>query len=457
MLKYSFLVIMSFLLIAITISCNKYLDAKSNKKLVLPTTLSNLQALLDNSSVMNERATSIDEAASDNYWVTDNYFNAASKAYRDIYSWQAEQADFPSYPDDWANLYNTVYYANVVLDNIGAVDRTTGNAQDFDNVLGSAMFYRASSFLKAAWIFAPAYDSTTADSDYGIVLRLFSDFNIPSKRSNIRETYQQIEKDITEAITLLPVVPASTMRPSKPAAYALMARMYLSMNNYKEAGLYADSCLQLYAVLMDYNDNPNAASTIPFQRFNKEVIFQQRIGLYSVSLISPANALTDTFLYNRYNENDLRKPLFFTVLNPGQYRFKGNYDGSAINLFTGIATDEVLLMRAECYARQNNMDAAVRDLNTLLKVRFKSDFFNPVTTSDVSDILKMILLERRKELLFRGLRWMDIKRLNKMGSDITLLRNIGNETFILMPNDKRYALPIPQTVIQESGIPQNDY
>jgi hypothetical protein len=55
----------------------------------------------------------------------------------------------------------------------------------------------------------------------------------------------------------------------------------------------------------------------------------------------------------------------------------------------------------------------------------------------------------------RGLRWMDIKRLNKDGAKITLTRNVEGNTYTLPPNDLRYALPIPEEVISLTGMPQN--
>jgi len=55
----------------------------------------------------------------------------------------------------------------------------------------------------------------------------------------------------------------------------------------------------------------------------------------------------------------------------------------------------------------------------------------------------------------RTLRYTDLKRLNKEGANITLTRFIKGQTYTLLPNDPRYALPIPDDVIQVSGMPQN--
>ena len=127
------------------------------------------------------------------------------------------------------------------------------------------------------------------------------------------------------------------------------------------------------------------------------------------------------------------------------------------SFFTGVAVDELYLIRAEAYARLNNTTAALIDLNTLLESRWKTGTFNPVTASDANEVLKKILLERRKELLFRDSRWSDIKRLNKLQAGITLKRILNNQTYVLTPGSPAFAIPIPQKVIDMTGMPQNPH
>ncbi|HEY0177744.1 MAG TPA: RagB/SusD family nutrient uptake outer membrane protein, partial [Pedobacter sp.] len=69
--------------------------------------------------------------------------------------------------------------------------------------------------------------------------------------------------------------------------------------------------------------------------------------------------------------------------------------------------------------------------------------------------LRIVLQERRKELIMRGIRWMDIKRLNKEGANITLTRKLNGNVYTLPANDLRFALPIPDDVIAFSGMKQN--
>jgi len=112
-------------------------------------------------------------------------------------------------------------------------------------------------------------------------------------------------------------------------------------------------------------------------------------------------------------------------------------------------------MRAECFARAGNTAAALNDLNTLIQKRWKTGTFIPFTAANPQQALNIILTERRKELIFRDLRWIDIKRLNKEGAAIIIKRIINGQTYQLEPNDNRYALPLPLDIINLTGIQQN--
>ncbi|HSU50550.1 MAG TPA: RagB/SusD family nutrient uptake outer membrane protein, partial [Segetibacter sp.] len=122
----------------------------------------------------------------------------------------------------------------------------------------------------------------------------------------------------------------------------------------------------------------------------------------------------------------------------------------------GIATDEVYLTRAECNARAGNITAAMSDLNSLMSKRWKAGAFVPFAATNTSDALTLILQERRKETLFRGLRWLDLRRLNSEGANITLTRNLNGQLYTLAPNDPKYVLPIPPDVVSLSGMAQNE-
>lgn len=453
-LKFFKPVLYLFFIMVTVCSCQKYLDAKSDKKLVTPATLQDMQALLDSYWLVNQLDIGAGEVSADNYYLSNADWAGMTEYYQRMYLWGSDHLFAPRLDgsgNNWSYSYDNVYRANVVLDNLPGMARTTENQADWDNVKGQALFLRAKSFLQVAWIWSLAYDSVTAATDLGIPLRLTADFNIATTRSSVQHTYDQIIHDIKEAISLLPNTPLQVMRSAKPAALALLARAYLSMRAYDSCAKYADECLLLNNSLLDFN-TLNASASYPVSQFNTEVIYESMYP--NPAPLTAARAKMDTILYQAYATNDLRKTIFFRA-GSGSISFKGSYEGGA-NKFSGIATDEVYLMRAECFAREGKVTEALNDLNTLMKTRWnKQVTYIPFMATGQRECLTLILNERRKELVMRGLRWMDIKRLNKEGANITLTRVINGQSYTLLPNDLRYALPIPEDIIQITGIQQN--
>lgn len=67
--------------------------------------------------------------------------------------------------------------------------------------------------------------------------------------------------------------------------------------------------------------------------------------------------------------------------------FKRGYSGTILP-FTGIATDEVWLIRAEALAKTGQWQAAMADLNTLLQKRWRTGTFVPLTALNATDALE---------------------------------------------------------------------
>jgi tetratricopeptide (TPR) repeat protein len=448
-----------FIALPVIFSCKKYLDKRPDLSLVSPVTLKDAQALLDYSSRMNANVTpSFIEASADDYFLLAPSFDSYNERLQDAYTWKLFHYNFPN---DWASCYQPVYVSNYCLELTGKIKENDANQSLWKNVHGSALFYRSYYFLELLMTYTKAYNEATSKSDLGIPLRQTSDFNEPSVRSNLYDGYHLITSDVRTAAVELPDLPAHVQRPSKCAAYALLARTYLMMNQFDSALKYANKSLEIKSDLIDYNMTPCGdcditgsvtSSANVFKKYNSETVFYTEMNGH-VSSHSSFKALIDTTLYDSYIDDDLRKTLFFTGSN-GYHKFKGSYTRSSI-FFTGITTAEMFLVSAECYARLHDVNKAIKQLNTLLKNRISSGTFSPVIAIDETDALKMVLEERRKELIFRGLRWSDIKRYNEMGASITLRRIINGATYTLAPNANYYALPLPDDIIRITGMKQN--
>jgi tetratricopeptide (TPR) repeat protein len=442
-------------LLATAAGCKKFLDVKSDAKLVVPKTLSDIQGLLDDGNLMNiGKSPSFGEASSDDFFLPLETYRALITRGQEAYTWKATPY---RYPNDWSAAYSAVYNTNLSLELLEKIDRTNANAIGWDNAMGSARFFRAYYYLMLTSQFGLAYGINSAEQDLGIALRLNSDFNLPSLRTTVSECYKQVIMDANAAYESLPTYPLHVMRPSKGAAAALLSRCYLYMHDYEKALEYANKALAINNKLMDFNADADLlalSNAVPIKKFNKETIWYAELSSnFGVNTVSRARI--DTALYSSYSANDLRKTAFFKSAAPYQ-QFKGNYTGNATVYFSGLATDELYLTSAECKAWLNNLTGAMDDLNYLLKSRWKnSAVYTPISASTKADALKKIRYERRKELLMRGLRFADIKRYNQEGEKITLKRIIEKEEFTLLPESRYYALPIPTDVIQLSGMVQN--
>jgi hypothetical protein len=437
-----FLPILSLLLLAL--GCQKdFLDTKPNKALLIPTKLSDMQALLDNLNVFNITP-GITNIADGDFYTTDAAFKTWSiDAERNSYTWNAEIWGTAT-TSDWDRPWQQVFYANVVLDGLKNLE-VTG---EYNAIKGTALFSRAFAYYHLLLEFG--------GTELGMPIRLSSDVNERPVRASLQATYEQIITDLNQARNLVPATTIAKNRPNTAAVFALLAKVYLVMGNYTSAGKYADSCLQKNAALIDYN-TLSATAARPFPRAipsgNDEVIYYSS----AVAFSSATNTATlaDTTLFRSYAANDLRKTILYKASGLSG-TFKGNYAG-IVALFSGLATDELYLVRAECAARNGNTAAALGDLNALLSKRWKTGTYVPLSAGSAEAALNLIITERRKELAGRLIRWSDLKRLRSDSRfAVTLSRKINGQVFSLTPDSRRYAYPIPFDETSASAIQQNE-
>lgn len=430
------------------ISCNKYLDAKPDQSIATPSTIDDLEGILNGYFTINSRYPAASEVASDDYYLTTTDFNSLTDAQRNYYTWQKS----PNFVADYSAPYQGVEYANVILESLPKI--TGGSEAERNNIKGNAFYVRGSYHYALSQLFAKPYNSATANTDLGIALRLNADVAIKPARSTIAQTYASVIADLKTSIPLLPPLPEAKYKASKTAAYGLLARVYLSMRDYGNAGLYADSALRLYHTLINYNSLSTTAA-LPFKQFNDEVIYDTRT--LGESALTQTRAKVDTTLYSFYATSDLRKSILFKTGTNGSFAFKGTYSGvSGTFQFNGIATDELYLIKAEAAVRNGNSQISLDALNTLLTNRWKNGTYTPYTVTDQSQLLNIVLKERRKELVFRTLRWSDLRRLNQETAFAkTITRNLSGTTYSLAPNSARYLFQIDQTAVNISGLEQN--
>src|SRR5699024_6650235 len=120
----------------------------------------------------------------------------------------------------------------------------------------------------------------------------------------------------------LPDVSAHVTRPSKLAARAMAARIYLSMGDFEKAFDYVEAVLKERNELMDFRQLSPSVS-YPITIFNKEVI------LHSYMQNSLQDIYVNKKLWESFEAEDLRKTFYFNSASDNKLNFRGSYYGRA--------------------------------------------------------------------------------------------------------------------------------
>ncbi|MDE1192681.1 MAG: RagB/SusD family nutrient uptake outer membrane protein [Arachidicoccus sp.] len=452
--------ILLIVMMALIMACNKdFLDKKSSSSIVIPQTVSDFRAMLENVIVYQSTGALGQLASDEYYYLNKSGWQAATTATeRQSYIWGKDVFGGDVAVKDWNDPYSAIFYANNVLDGLATLKDSIGNTE-FNFVKGWAYFVRAYEYYDLVRNFSPAYDSATYSSDLGVPLKLHSGIDNNEARSSVKDCFDRILEDVGASIRLLPAQYPSghPNQPSKSAAYGLLARIFLYMRVYDKAYSYADSALSLHDTLIDYN-TLNANSNYPFANDNVESIYTtSQVLKYTATVVGNNSRMiaVDSNLLRAYESNDLRLNVYFRTRTYNNVTMRGGYYGTGLYPYTGLSVDEMFLIRAEGAARLGYMNIAVDDLNKLLYKRYRTGTYGPRIFADKDSLLSAILMERRKELIWRGLRWSDLKRLNREGANITLTRNLDGEMYRLEANSPNYVFNIPSDEIALSGITQN--
>ncbi|WEK33638.1 MAG: RagB/SusD family nutrient uptake outer membrane protein [Candidatus Pseudobacter hemicellulosilyticus] len=447
-------------------ACDKeeeWLDVKRQSTDVTPASMKDMEALLNNTYVFNAGYAVLGLCGSDNIILTDDNLAAASEQDRRLYLWDPNPYITDKGVLDYLNQYNRVRYANLVLEGLDKLGTASDPAQG-SRFQAEALFFRAMTYYNLSQTYCVPYAPDKLSAP-GLVLRTGSDPNIVNQRSSIQDTYDNILQDFRQAAAVLPRNGKYSSSPSRPAAHAFLAKVFLSMELYDSAWYHADKALAEYSTLLDYNDPVlvNPSSSFRFPAFssdaslnNPEIIFFASSGstaitwpFYGIQYAHPA-------LYASYGTDDLRRTLIYQDLGAGRVQFWGAYAGTYYN-FSGIASNELFLIRAETAARAGRTTDAMSDLNTLLRKRYRTGTYTDRAAASAEDALQQVLTERRKELPFTGqLAWEDLRRLNKDPRFARTLTRVQNGiTYELPPGDKRYTFLIPPAEVA-AGVQQNE-
>lgn len=426
--------------------CQKYVDIKTQGTLV-PSETSNYRLLLNNTGVL-ERSVSVPDITSDDVELADLAQQRAVPNYvARAYAWQPAFYDGTEADQDWDGPYATIFYANTVAAEVPS--STGGTDATKQQLLAEAQVHRAAAYLALVNCYAKAYNSGTAAADLGVPLLLTPAVNADLTRQSVQTVYSQIVQDLQAAAPNLPTTVPFNTQPGRAAAYALLARTYLLTGDYGLARQNAEAALAIQSTLVDLNSYASGA-TYP-RRINDPEIILSKVA--NTQFIAAPTVLRS--LLTLLGTTDLRYTLFTRAATTVSTSYTGRIfakellTGEPRNL--GPSVPEMLLIKAECQARQNDGAGALTTLNALRVKRFRAANYVPLTTANARTPLQLVLDERRRELFCRGFRWFDQKRLNQDAAFAqTQTRTwqattsvVPAGTYTLAPGANRYLFPIP--------------
>lgn len=443
-MKFKHTLYIAFAVAIVATGCRKYVEIPQEQQRVLQNT-SDYQALLQNSTYFDRTYTyplyAGDDIGADTV-LWQNGLNNSTNGF--AYTWAEKLVNSTAEDNDWYNMYYGIYLCNLVVVNV--MESKGGTDAEKHKAYASALVHRALYYHILVNMYAKQYDASTAATDLGVPLRLDDLITGDLKRATVQRVYEQILSDLNTAVAdlALPDLPEFTTNASKAAAYAVLARVYLDMRNFAKAREAADNALKLQSTLLDLNNYVASATSFPQKHVDPELILSKTASFANLPLSPSLLSLFEDGTDLRYQVYTKKGDEVFLPYLTRVYT-KNRIAGQAI--ISGPTVPEMMLIKAECEARAGNGGDAVDILNTLRKKRFKPADYEDLTAASAEEAFQLVLRERKMELMCRGFRWFDQRRLAKDGLTPTVTRKFMGTTYTLAPESNRYVFPIADKYI----------
>ena len=435
-----------------------------------------------------------------------NYATLKSLNYENNYHWLAELpsdevAQGQNSSSDVTNLYkythlvnsaNATAYFQQAYYIASATNKIIklipdGSSADLLQIKGENLFIRAMLHFNLVRMFGRPYaQNPTTNAGVPILSETVSETDAAIiKRSTVAQVYDFVIADLLKAAQCITVEKSNSFA-TKLAAYALLSRVYLYMDNNAKSIEYANLVISSnkYQLMQDaayqtyFRGDPekNTENIFAIKHTKTENYDYSAIGSLYYSGDANGNALgqgesgwgeiyASVKYYNFLNKypQDKRKsfisPLIvngvqqlntkLTPAAPIYYVNKNNLQEGVINLTSPVylRLAEMYLNRAEANAKLNNTQLALDDVN-VIRTRAGIPAYTLTDVTPTHSILDIVLEERWLELAFEGQRAYDLFRNNRPvvrdypGTHSTINGSV-NQT--INPTDARVIYFIPQT------------
>lgn len=352
--------------------------------------------------------------------------------------------------DIWTPAYSYIYQANAII--AALKGNQSLNSEVNKQLTGESEFIRAFWYFYLANIFGDVPLITSTDYSKNAI----------AFRTSQSKVYQQIISDLIDAQKLLSdnyidasdtVITNERTRPTRWAATALLARVYLFIGDYENAKSQANSIIansSMFSLVTDLN--------AVFLKNSKEAIWQLQPVFSGYNTSEGANfILTDvpqgyltncstlsSQLINSFEQGDKRRANWVDSISIDTntyffpYKYKIQFNSSITEYSMVFRLAEQYLIRAEANAQGTDIIGAKTDLNV---IRNRAGLSNTQATTK-EELLNAILHERQIELFSEtGNRWLDLKRTNMVDSVMNVVTPFKGGIWI----SSAQLFPIPQS------------
>lgn len=402
--------------------------------------------------------------SSDELFLEPNFADAESEAYfkNELFVTSKKEVGTEIYKSG----YYSVYVCNSAIE--GLLRSNTLSPGVKEQLLGEAYFMRAFLYFYLENLYGRIPLALTSDYEKNRLLPNASKAEIYKQIvSDLQNAENNLNSDFLDGNLKKYTSASLRVRPTKWAAKALLARVYLFNNEWVKAEGAATEVINNSAFfsLPSLEDAFLAQSNEAIWQLQPVIINSNtedakafNLGSYPEGFSSTKSVYLSDALLSSFELNDKRKDVWVGTYSdgtsmyfyPNKYKQGDNTEpGQEFLIVFRLA--EQFLIRSEARAHLNNLSDAASDVNT---IRDRAGLA-AISVTNVDELLATILKERRHELFTEwGHRWFDLKRTGKLDEvmqHITPIKAGGNAW-----NPYQAVFPLPfNDVTRNPNLLQN--
>ena len=346
----------------------------------------------------------------------------------------------------WSSAYNIIYMCNAVIDGLQIYNGVSKEMED--KLMGEVKFIRAFVYFYLVNLYGPVPLIQTTD------YRL----NSSTSRTSVEEVYKAIIIDLEIASVSLGETydDLDRIRPNKFTALALLARVYLFLEDWDKAEFYSSEVINNtrdYKLLQNLDDVFLANSKEAIWQISPDNNGEGSInpltdvgGMFILNIPPPDSqkpaALTTDFI-KWFSDNDRRIQHWIGLLGvddvdyyyPYKYKANRSEDTSEISEYSMVMRlAEQYLIRAEARIHLGKLEDAIADLDIIREranLNLLSSTKQGITEESLQDSIQV---ERQRELFSEwGHRWLDLNRTRKASEILITRKSFWDDTDVLYP------------------------